>query len=155
MDGHGFTPQTWRQAAVFSERCATPHDVDGGAAVYALTETWNARPLAMPLPQPVIWWQDEAEERGALAVQAESHETDDGETMQVLGLLLPDGTTAVSLLEDVDLVDATDPVWRALVETVDGEDEDGSEGWDELDAGWDHPEDEETWTTTEQHGRLP
>jgi hypothetical protein len=115
MDGHGFTPDSWSTAATFTGRCATPHDVDAGAAVYALTETWNARPLQMDLPQPLIWWDDE-DEQGALAVQAESHETDDGETMEVLGLLLADGRTAVALLEDVDLVDSTDPVWRAMVE---------------------------------------
>lgn len=140
MDGHGFTPQNWRSAAAFAGRCATPHDVDGGAAVYALAETWNARPLAMPLPQPVIWWDEAAEERGALAVQAEAHESDDGETMEVLGLLLPDGTTAVALLEDVDLVDATDPVWCAMVEAP-AEDEDGEA---EDDDRWLLAEDDES-----------
>jgi len=36
--------------------------------------------------------------------------------MEVLGLILPDGGGAVALLEDVDLVDAADPVWRDLVD---------------------------------------
>ena len=35
--------------------------------------------------------------------------------MEVLGLILPDGGGAVALLEDVDLVDDSDPVWRRLV----------------------------------------
>ena len=35
--------------------------------------------------------------------------------MEVLGLILPDGDSAVALLDDVDLVDDTDPTWRALV----------------------------------------
>ena len=39
----------------------------------------------------------------------------EGEPMEVLGLILPDGASAVALLEDVDLVDDTDPTWRALV----------------------------------------
>jgi hypothetical protein len=123
MDGQGFTPETWRKAAVFKGRCADPHDVDSKAAVYALADTWNARPIDMDLPQPVIWWDDEGEEEGALAIQAECHETEDGDTMEVLGLLLPDGHTAVALLDDVDLVDSTDPVWRALVEPADDEDD--------------------------------
>ena len=38
-----------------------------------------------------------------------------GETMEVLGLILPDGDSVVVLLDDVDLVDGTDPIWRALV----------------------------------------
>jgi hypothetical protein len=32
-----------------------------------------------------------------------------------VGLILPDGGGAVALMEDVDLVDATDPTWRELV----------------------------------------
>jgi hypothetical protein len=48
-------------------------------------------------------------------VQAETHTGPDGEVMEVLGLILPDGSSAVALLEDVDLVDDTDPAWRALV----------------------------------------
>lgn len=123
MDGQGFTPETWRSAATFSGRCATPHDVDSRAAVYALGETWNGRPIEMELPQPVIWWSDDDDEQGALAIQAEAHETEDGETMEVLGLLLPDGDVAVALLDDVDLVDATDPVWRELVEPINAEDD--------------------------------
>ena len=35
--------------------------------------------------------------------------------MEVLGLILPDGDGAVALMEDVDLVDATDVTWRELV----------------------------------------
>ena len=38
--------------------------------------------------------------------------------MEVLGLILPDGDSAVALLDDVDLVDDTDPTWRALVEAA-------------------------------------
>lgn len=35
--------------------------------------------------------------------------------MEILGLILPDGEGAVALMEDVDLVDDTDPTWRDLV----------------------------------------
>ena len=43
--------------------------------------------------------------------------------MDVLGLILPDGGAAVALLEDCDLVDAADPVWRRLVaEAIDVDD---------------------------------
>jgi hypothetical protein len=57
--------------------------------------------------------------------------------MEVLGLVLPDGRTVISLLEDVDEVDPTDPVWVALVEG-DGEDlgedeDDDYESWDDDD----------------------
>lgn len=154
MNGQGFTPQTWAAAAVFEGRCATPHDVDSAAAVFALTETWNARPIALDLPQPVIWWDEETEERGALAVQAEAHEQDDGETLEVLGLILPDGRTAVCLMEDVDLVDSSDPVWRALVETIEYEEADADLGRDdELDADFDG-EDAGIYAS-EPHARLP
>lgn len=129
MDGKGFTPETWRRIAVFSGRCATPHDVDAQAAVYALGDTWNARPMAMELPQPVIWWAEDDDEHGALAVQAEAHETEDGDTLEVLGLVLPDGGVAVALLDDVDLVDDTDPVWRELVEPLNGEDDGDCAGY--------------------------
>jgi len=132
MDGKGFTPETWSSLKTFQGRCATPHDVDGGAAIFALGDTLNGRPIDIPLPQPVIWWNED-EEEGAVAVQAECHETDEGESMEVLGLVLPDGRTVISLLEDVDEVDATDPVWRALVEgggeDLGDDDEDGYEPW--------------------------
>jgi hypothetical protein len=35
--------------------------------------------------------------------------------MEVLGLILPDGSAVVALMDDVDLVDDTDPTWRDLV----------------------------------------
>ena len=128
MDGKGFTQETWSGLRTFQGGCATPHDVDGGAAVFALGDTFNGRAMSLALPQPVIWWNED-EEVGAVAVQAEAHETEDGEVMEVLGLVLPDGRTAVSLYEDVDEVDAADPVWSALVE----EDAGLSEGWGEDD----------------------
>ena len=68
----------------------------------------------MDLPQPVIWWDDDGEQ-AAVVVQAETHLGPDGEEMEVMGLILPDGGGAVALREDVDLVDDTDPVWRDLV----------------------------------------
>ena len=134
MDGKGFTPQTWSALNTFRGRCATPHDVDLGAAVFALGDTFNGRVMDVPLPRPVIWWHED-EEVGAVAVQAEAHETEDGETMEVLGLVLPDGRTAISLKEDVDEVDPTDPVWAALVVDADaedwGEEEEPLEAWDD------------------------
>ena len=79
----------------------------------------------MDLPQPVIWWSDDGEQ-AAVVVQAEAHETEDGELMEVVGLILPYGEGMVALLEDVDLVDDSDPVWRDLVEAAIG-DETGDE----------------------------
>ncbi len=133
MNGQGFTAATWPHAAVFQGAVASPHDVDAAAAVFALGETINARAMRrFSLPQPVIWWEDE-DEFAALAVQAEQHETDDGELMEVLGLLLPDGRTAVALLEDVEVVDGFDPVWIELLQAekhpdLDGLDEDDDDG---------------------------
>jgi hypothetical protein len=71
----------------------------------------------MDLPQPLIWWEEDGEQ-AAVAVQAEVHTNSDGEVMQVLGLILPDGGSAVALLDDVDIVDDTDPTWRGLVESA-------------------------------------
>ena len=34
---------------------------------------------------------------------------------EILGLILPDGDAVVALMDDVDLVDDTDPTWRDLV----------------------------------------
>ena len=138
MNGKGFTPKTWSAVSVFTGRCATPHDVDQGAAVFALGDTFNGKALHVPLPQPVIWWHED-EEVGAVAVQAECHETEEGDAMEVLGLVLPDGHTSISLLEDVDEVDATDPVWAALVQgwnaaEDDGDDEDAYVLWEDDEA---------------------
>jgi hypothetical protein len=136
MDGRGFTAETWSALGTFQGRCATAHDVDQGAAVFALGDTFNGKPIDMRLPQPVIWWSDDEDEVGAVAVQAECHETQDEETLEVLGLVLPDGRTAISLLEDCDEVDPTDPVWIALVEEAvevgaDEVEDDGDTAWDD------------------------
>jgi|GEM_PF-147620 len=116
MNGKGFTAATWPDAPVFAGLTASPHDVDASAAVFALGDTINGRAMRrFSLPQPVIWWEDE-DEFAALAVQAEQHESEDGELMEVLGLLLPDGRTAVALLEDVEVVDGFDEMWIGLLQ---------------------------------------
>jgi hypothetical protein len=135
MDGRGFSAIDWPYLSVFQGRCATPHDVDAGAAIFALGDTFNGRTLSMSLPQPVIWY-DEDEEFAAVVVQAEVHETEDGEVLEVLGLVLPKGRTVVGFMDDVDEVDATDPVWVSLLEAerqsaADNDDEAGEEDWDE------------------------
>jgi len=138
MDGIGFDATSWKDLKTFKGCCASPHDVDQAAAVFALGDTLNGRPMPVELPQPVIWWSDEGE-LAAVAVQAEVHETEDDETLEVLGLVLPDGDTVIALLEDVDLVDATDPVWLNLLAEAaehDGADEDD----DGLDQAWDDDE---------------
>ena len=113
-DGGGFDADDWTRLVPFTGAVATLDDVQARRAVFALAETDDPRPIAMDLPQPVIWWEDDGEQ-AAVAVQAETHLGPDGEEMEVLGLILPDGGGAVALREDVDLVDDTDPVWRDLV----------------------------------------
>ena len=110
----GFDVDDWNRLAAFTDRIATLDDVQAKRAVFALSDTDDPRPIAMDLPQPVIWWE-EGGEQAAVAVQAESHISAEGEEMEVVGLILPDGSAAVALLEDVDLVADTDPVWRNLV----------------------------------------
>lgn len=119
-DGGGFDVDDWARLKPFSDRLATPQDVERREAIFALADTHNGRVIDMDLPQPVIWWSEDGDQ-AAVAVQAEAHDTDEGQTMEVLGLVLPDGEGAVALLDDVDLVDDTDPVWRRLVsEAVEG-----------------------------------
>ena len=115
----GYTADSWLHAPVFVGRPALQADVSGGAAVFALGDTHGAEAadLGDPLPQPAIWYDDDAV-LAVIVVQAERHETPEGEVLEPLGLLLPDGRTAVGFLDDVDLVDASDPVWRDLVETA-------------------------------------
>ncbi len=113
-DGGGFDVDDWSRLTAFKGAVATLDDVQARRAVFALTDTASARTLDMELPQPVIWWEEDGEQ-AAIAVQAETHVTVDGETLEVLGLILPDGGSAVALLDDVDLVDDTDPTWRELV----------------------------------------
>lgn len=120
----GFDVDDWGRLTPFTGAVATLDDVQRKAAIFALGETEGGRVLDMALPQPVIWWSDDGEQ-AAVAVQAEVHELD-GETMEVLGLILPDGAGAVALLEDVDLVDDTDPEWRRMVAEAVG-DETGEE----------------------------
>ena len=124
-DPGGFDVDDWRRLAPFQGAVASLDDVQRKAAIFALGDTTEARPIDMELPQPVIWWSDDGEQ-AAIAVQAEAHETDDGELMEVLGLILPDGEGVVALLDDVDLVDDTDPTWRQLVIAAVG-DESGEE----------------------------
>lgn len=113
-DSGGYDADDWNRLVAFTGRVATLDDVQAKRAVFALDDTERPWPLTMTLPQPVIWWEEDGEQ-AAVAVQAECHTGPDGEEMEVLGLILPDGGAAVALLEDVDLVDATDPTWRALV----------------------------------------
>jgi hypothetical protein len=113
-DGGGFDVDDWSRLKAFIGAVATLADVQAKRAIFALAETDDPRTIQMDLPQPVIWWEADGEQ-AAVAVQAESHLGPDGEDMEVLGLILPDGGGAVALLEDVDLVDDTDPVWRRLV----------------------------------------
>ncbi|GAA0652077.1 hypothetical protein [Brevundimonas lenta] len=118
-DSGGFDVDDWSRLKPFTGRIAALDDVRARHAVFALDDTENPSLIDMDLPQPVIWWDDDGEQ-AAVAVQAEAHVSADGETMEVLGLILPDGGSAVALLEDVDLVDDTDPVWRELVENAIG-----------------------------------
>lgn len=121
-DGGGFDVDDWSRLTAFTGAVAMLEDVQLKRAVFALAETGDPRPMEMDLPQPVIWWEADGEQ-AAVAVQAESHLGPDGEEMEVLGLILPDGGGVVALLEDVDFVDDTDPVWRRLVaEAVDPDD---------------------------------
>jgi len=119
-DGGGFDVEDWSRLSPFTGVVATLDDVQARRAVFALSDTTGARPLEMELPQPVIWWEEDGEQ-AAVAVQAEHHVSAEGEVMEVLGLILPDGDSAVALLDDVDLVDDSDPTWRELVDrAVDG-----------------------------------
>ncbi|MEW5685991.1 MAG: hypothetical protein AB1942_13810 [Pseudomonadota bacterium] len=118
--GGGFDVDDWTRLVPFKGAVATLDDVEARRAVFALGDTTDPRPLDMDLPQPVIWWDDDGEQ-AAVAVQAEEHGAEDGETMQVLGLILADGASAVALLDDVDLVDDTDPTWRKLVAEATGD----------------------------------
>jgi len=123
-DGGGFDVDDWSRLTPFNGAVATLYDVQAGKAVFALGDTEEARVIDMELPQPLIWWEDDGEQ-AAVIVQAEAHVGPDGELMEVLGLILPDGGGAVALLDDVDLVDDTDPTWRDLVARavdMDGED---------------------------------
>lgn len=113
-DGGGFDVDDWTRLKPFTGKVASLDDVQARRAVFALADTTDPRPLDMELPQPLIWWDDDGEQ-AAVAVQAEVHVSPDGEAMEVLGLILPDGESAVALLDDVDLVDDTDPTWRELV----------------------------------------
>ncbi|AYG95223.1 hypothetical protein D8I30_08550 [Brevundimonas naejangsanensis] len=123
-DGGGFDVDDWSRLTPFAGAVATLDDVQAGKAVFALGDTEDPRVIDMELPQPVIWWEEDGEQ-AAVIVQAEAHVGPDGELMEVLGLILPDGGVAVALLDDVDLVDDTDPTWRDLVgRAVDMDDDD-------------------------------
>ena len=113
-DGGGFDVDDWSRLKPFTGAVATLEDVQARKAIFALGDTDESSTIDMDLPQPVIWWEDDGEQ-AAVAVQAEAHVGSDGETMEVLGLILPDGSGAVALMDDVDLVDDTDPTWRDLV----------------------------------------
>ena len=127
IDLGGYDVDDWSRLTAFTGKVATLEDVQAKRAVFALDDTERPFPLDMDLPQPVIWWEEDGEQ-AAVAVQAECHTNAEGEEMEVVGLILPDGGAAIALMEDVDLMDDTDPTWRALVEgAVDGVDPDGDD----------------------------
>lgn len=113
-DSGGYDADDWSRLKAFAGRIATLDDVQAKQAVFALDDTERPWPLDMDLPQPVIWWEEDGEQ-AAVAVQAECHTGPQGDEMEVVGLILPDGSAAIALLEDLDQVDDTDPTWRALV----------------------------------------
>jgi hypothetical protein len=113
-DSGGYDIDDWSRLTAFTGRVATLDDVQAKRAVFALDDTDRPFPLDLDLPQPVIWWEEDGEQ-AAVAVQAECHTTAEGEEMEVVGLILPDGEAAIALLEDLDIVDDTDPTWRKLV----------------------------------------
>jgi hypothetical protein len=120
----GYDAFTWKLVRPFDGALATPEDVESARAVFALADTYNGRVLPIDKPAPVVWYGED-EEFAALVIQAEVHETEDGEPMEVMGLLLPNGDTAVALQDDVELVDEHDPVWLSLLEAEEeAEDED-------------------------------
>ena len=122
-DGGGYDVDDWSRLKPFTGAVATLDDVQSHKAVFALGDTEDPRVIDMELPQPVIWWEDDGEQ-AAVIVQAEAHVGSDGEVMEVLGLILPDGGGAVALMDDVDLVDDTDPTWRDLVaNAIDADDD--------------------------------
>ena len=125
-DGGGFDVDDWARLKPFIGSVATLEDVQARRAIFALGDTEDGETIDMDLPQPVIWWEDDGEQ-AAVAVQAEAHVGSDGETMEVLGLILPDGSGAVALMDDVDLVDDTDPTWRDLVANAINDFDDDSE----------------------------
>lgn len=126
----GFDTQSWTSLEAFNSRIATQADVDAAKAVFAVEDAEGSMVVEMDLPQPVIWWAEDGE-RAAVIVQAELHtlEADDDDVSEVYGLVLVDGTTVVVLGDEVDLVDASDPVWQRLTQEeiqdlLDEEDED-------------------------------
>jgi hypothetical protein len=135
MNADGFTAATWKAVRVFTGRLATPEDVDADRAVFALGDTMDPQVFEEPLPQPVLWYEDESDvAQAALIVQAESHETEDGERLEVLGLLLPDGRTVVAFTEDVEEVDGDDADWLDLVEVQSAGGLDGVDSANDNDA---------------------
>ena len=113
----GFTAETWRAVPTFAGRVAAQADVEGGPAVFALSDTHDAVAFEEPLPQPVVWYDEDADEEfAALIVQAEQHTTEDGQELQVLGLLLPDGRTAVAFTDDVEEVAGDHTGWLDLLD---------------------------------------
>lgn len=123
-DSGGFDVDDWARLKPFIGSVATLEDVQARRAIFALGDTEDGVTIDMELPQPVIWWEDDGEQ-AAVIVQAEAHVGSDGETMEVLGLILPDGSGVVALMDDVDLVDDTDPTWRDLVASAIIEFDDG------------------------------
>jgi len=141
----GFDAFTWRLVRPFDGHCATPTDVEEARAVFALSDTFNGRVMPLEKPAPVVWFGED-EEFAALVIQGEVHETEDGEEMEVLGLLLPNGDTAVALVEDVEMVEESDPAWQSLLEAdLEDADDDEDEFDDDevLDAEDEDDEDEE------------
>lgn len=145
VDRKGFDALSWKTTKAFTGRCATPQDVELGGAVFALADTHHGHPIDMALPAPVIWYEDE-EEFAALAVQAESHESGDGEELEVLGLILPGGRTAVAFVEDVEFVTDQDHTWLALLEAdleIEDEDDDDDGVYDPKEDDYIGPDDDD------------
>jgi len=133
---NGYDAQSWKKAKPFTGRCARPEDVEAGDAVFALGDTHHGHPIDMGMPAAVIWY-DEEEEFAAVVIQAEAHESQTGEELEVLGILLPRGRTAVAFMEDVEFVEETDHTWQALLEAdlEEGADEDDDDDEDDFDEG--------------------
>jgi hypothetical protein len=114
----GFDTASWEYVECFKSHVASPDDMHNGSAVFAVADSFSSQTITMDLPQPAMW-HSSAGAIPVLIVQAERHkEFESSEAEELFGVLMPNGSSAVTTEAYLDWVDGEDEAWLDAIDDL-------------------------------------